>query len=175
MKDDIKDVISAIDEGRAGNSVWIPLHYKRMGEHLGIGKKMYVLIGGMGGTGKTAFTDVSYVLGPYSWWMKNKDNTDIKPRWIYRSMERSKTYKLVKWASLRLFMNYGILIDVPTMLRWGPSKNRLPDEVYGKIVESLDYYNEMLDYVEIIDGSENPTGMELKNTIIIRIFTRWKM
>ena len=159
MKNDIKDVINAIDNGRDGNSVWIPLHYKRMGEHLGIGKKMYILIGGAGGTGKTAFTDISYVLAPYAWWYNNKDKTDIKPRWIYRSMERSKTYKLAKWAALRLYIKYNILIDVPTMLKWGTKKNRISDEIYQKIIESLDYYNEMLDYVEIIDGPENPTGI----------------
>lgn len=161
MKEDIKEVINAIDEGRKGNSVWIPLHYQRMGEHLGIGKKMYILIGGMGGTGKTAFTDVSYVLAPYAKWkaLKDKDETDIKLRWIYRSMERSKTYKLVKWASLKLFNNHGYLIDVPTVLRWGPQKKRLTDDVYNALTKALDYYDEMLDYVELIDGPENPTGI----------------
>lgn len=159
MKEDIKDVINAINDGRDGNAAWIPLHYPRMGQHIGIGKKIYTLIGGQGGTGKTAFTDVSYVLAPYAWWRKNKENTDVKLRWIYRSMERSKTHKLVKWAAFKLFTQHKILIDVPTVLRWGPQKKRLTDDVYDKLVAALDYYNEMLDYVEIIDGPENPTGI----------------
>lgn len=158
-KQDIVDVIHAIDEGREGNAAWIPLHYPRMGKQVGIGKKIYSLVGGQGGTGKTAFTDLSYVLAPYAWWKKNQDKTDIKPRWIYRSMERSKTHKLVKWAAMRMYIKYKIIIDVPTILRWGPQKARLTNEVYNKLIESLDYFNEMLDYVEIIDGPENPTGI----------------
>lgn len=159
MKDEIIQLKQAIDDGQNNGSIWLPLHFPKMGTQVGIGKKILTLIGGGSGTGKTAFTDLAYILGPYSWYLKHKDNTDIKLRWIYRSMERSQTYKLAKWTSLILYLKYKYLIDVPTLLRWGTHKNKMPQEVYEKVTETYNLLDEMLDYVEIVDGSINPTGI----------------
>ena len=159
MKQELIDLQKSIDEGRLGNSVWIPLHFPKMGESVGVGKKMYTLIGGMSGTGKTAFTDLAYVIGPYSWMLKNKDTSDVKVKILYRSMERSQTFKLAKWVSMRLYIKYNILMDVPELLGWGVKKSKVSQEIYDKVVESFDYFNEMLDHIEIIDGTMNPTGI----------------
>ena len=110
-------------------------------------------------TGKTGFTDCTYVLNPCNWYLKNKDKTDIKLKIIYRSMERSKTFKLGKWACAKLFEDTGIMLDVPTLFGWGSRKNHIPDETYRAISSSRDHFNELLDIVEIIDGAENPTGI----------------
>ncbi len=170
MKEEIENLKQSIDAGIAGKSIWIPLLFPKMGQCVGIGKKIQTIIGGMSGTGKTAFTDLAYVLGPYSWMLKNKDSTDIEIRIIYRSMERSKTHKLAKWVCLRLYNKYGIIIDVPTLLGWGIKKNKIAGEIYDKIEESYKYFDDMLEYVEIIDGTMNPTGIykhvqEYANTI----------
>jgi hypothetical protein len=90
---------------------------------------------------------------------QNYDDTGITIRTIYYSMERSKTYKLAKWVTMRLFLHYNILMDVPTLLGWGIKKSKISTEIYEKVVECFDYFNEMLDYVEIIDGTINPTGI----------------
>ena len=102
MKEELKQLDTAIQDGIDGKSIWIPLGFGRMGEQVGIGKKIQTIIGGMSGTGKTAFTDLAYVLQPYSWMLKNKDKTDVEIRFIYRSMERSQTYKLAKWVTMRM-------------------------------------------------------------------------
>lgn len=159
MREEINNLKKSIDDGIAGKSIWIPLHFPKMGEHVGIGKKIYTIIGGGAGTGKTAFTDLAYVLAPYKWMLKNKEETGIEIRIIYRSMERSQTYKLAKWVCLKLYNNYRISMDVPTLLGWGVRKNKISGEVYEKIKESFDYFNNMLEYVEIIDGPMNPTGI----------------
>lgn len=159
MREEIVKLKQSVDDGIAGKSIWIPLHFPKMGQEVGIGKKIYTIIGGGAGTGKTAFTDLAYVLAPYNWMLKNKDKTDIEIRIIYRSMERSQTYKLAKWVCLRLYNMYGIIMDVPILLGWGVQKNKIPQEIYDKIVESYDYFNAMLEYVEIIDGTMNPTGI----------------
>jgi hypothetical protein len=152
-------VLEEIEKGRNGDVTTIPLCHPKLGEHIVIGKQLYTLIGGNSGTGKTSFTDNTYVLGAYDWYVKNKHQTDIELKIIYRSMERPKAYKLGKWACSKLFTDYNIMFDVPTLYGWGTRKNHIPDEVYEKVKEVLNYFNQMEGVVEIIDGAENPTGV----------------
>jgi hypothetical protein len=161
-------MMNLVEEGRSGKTVWIPLPFNRLSQHLGVGKKIYSLIGGDPGTGKSAFTHLAYILGPYNWYRHHKNDTDIKLKIILRSMERSKEYTIGKWVCMRLLMKYGIVMDVPTLFGWGSKKSNMPDEIYQKIVESKDYFYEMQEIVEIVDGMENPTG-------IYNHLTRWAM
>ena len=156
---DFDHLLLEVDKGIEGKSKWMPIGHDKLGEHIGVGGKIYTLIGGNSGTGKTGFTDCTYVLNPYEWYIRNRDNTDLKLKVIYRSMERSKTFKLGKWACAKLYKDYGIMLDVPTLFGWGSKKNHIPQETYDAIKASRDYFNEMLDVVEIIDGAENPTGI----------------
>ncbi len=159
---DFNDLLGEIDKGREGKTRWIPLYHTKLSQHIGIGKRIYTIIGGGSGLGKTSLLDWTYVLCPYNWILKNKDKTDIKIKIIYRSMERSKTYKLAKWVCLRLYIKYGILLDVPTILGWGSKKKNISQELYDKIIESKGYFDNMLDTVELIDGPVNPTGIYKK-------------
>jgi hypothetical protein len=152
-------ILTELNKGLEGGNNTIPLSYPRMGEHVNINKRMYTLIGGNSGTGKTGFTDQTYVLDPYKWYKSNKDNTDIKLEIIYRSMERPKAYKLGKWVCVKLFEDYGYLLDVPTLYGWGVRKNHISAEMYDKIKFTMNYFDEMQDVVKIIDGADNPTGV----------------
>ncbi len=156
-----EEVKREIDRGLNGEVNCIPLAHKKLGEHISINQKMYTLIGGNSGTGKTGFTDYTYVLQAYKWFKEQKalGNTDIDLEIIYRSMERPRAYKIGKWLCMKLFEDYGILMDVPTIFGWGVRKNHVSQEIYEKIVETLDYFDEMSDVVKIIDGAENPTGV----------------
>lgn len=110
-------------------------------------------------SGKTAIVDSQYVLELYDWWQANKHLTKVEPRWIYRSMERNITYKIAKWTAYKMYQEHGILIDVPTLLGW-PNKLYELDDGIRRIIESYKpYFTEMLKYVTIIDGPENPTGI----------------
>lgn len=152
-------ILEEINKGKNGDVTTIPLCHPKLGEHVVVGKQLYTLIGGNSGTGKTSFTDNTYVLGPYDWYVKNRHETDIELEIIYRSMERPKSHKLGKWACLKLFTDYNMLFDVPTLYGWGTRKNRVSGEVYDKVKEVLDYFNQMEDVVKVIDGAENPTGI----------------
>lgn len=156
---EFNDLLTEIDLGRSGKSKWLPIGHERLGEHIGIAKKIYTLIGGNSGTGKTGFTDCSYVLNPYKWYKENKEETDIKFKVIYRSMERSKTFKIGKWTCAKLYDDYRIMLDVPTMFGWGSKKNHISEDIYQSIKATRDYFEEMLDVVTVIDGAENPTGI----------------
>jgi hypothetical protein len=155
------EVKKEIDRGINGDVTCIPIAHKKLGEHININQGMYTLLGGSAGSGKTSFTDYTYVLQAYKWFkeQKEKGETDIDLEIIYRSMERPRAYKIGKWLCMKLFQDYGILMDVPTIFGWGVKKNHVSQEIYEKIVETLDYFDEMSDVVKIIDGAENPTGV----------------
>ena len=112
-------------------------------------------------TGKTAFVDTAYVLNPYQWLMDNKGKTNIKIKWVYNSMERNTKYKLAKWTCLKLFNDYGIIMDVPTMLGWSGKKYEITDSLKSKIYKSGKYFDEMFEsgVIDIFEGSQNPTGI----------------
>jgi len=154
-----EEIKAEVEKGLKGEVTTIPITHKKLGEHITIGKQLYTLIGGNSGTGKTGFTDYTYVLSAYDWYMKNKDKTNIELEIIYRSMERSRVHKLGKWLCMKLYQDYGYLLDVPTIYQWGVRKSKVSQELYEKITETLDYFDEMEDVVKIIDGAENPTGV----------------
>lgn len=151
-----------VDRGRAGDNIWIPVALNKLNDHTGITKRIYSLIGGDPGTGKSAFTHLNYILHPYYVWKKAKERgeTDVDLNIILRSMERSKHHIIGKWVCWMLWHKYGILLDVPTMYNWGSSKRELTDDVYRKIEETKEWFYQMEEEcVTIIDGADNPTGI----------------
>jgi hypothetical protein len=121
---------------------------------------MYFLVGGLTGSGKTSFIDDAFVLNPFDWYISQKD-PGIKLRIIYRSMERSRTYKLAKWVGRKIFLDQGIIIPVPKLLGW---TEKLTKDEHDLFLMYEDYMNNMEEIITIIDGPENPVGIakELK-------------
>jgi hypothetical protein len=147
-----------IKQGINGDNKGIPLSLPKLSKIVnGTQKSMYILLGGNSGTGKTAFVDQVYVLDLYDWWVTNKHKTKIKIQWIYRSMERNKMYKLAKWTCVRLYRKHNILMDVGEILGWEESPR--PLQYKKEIDECKEYFDELLKYVDIIAGAENPTGI----------------
>jgi hypothetical protein len=150
----------AVENGLAGNNGGIPMGFNRLNRYIGIRKSMYFLVGGLTGSGKTSFIDDAFVLNPFDWYISQKD-PKIKLRIIYRSMERSKTYKFAKWVSRKIFIDQGIIIPVPKLLGWTEKMNKDEHDLF---LMYEDYMNQMDDVITIIDGAENPVGIakELK-------------
>jgi hypothetical protein len=117
-------------------------------------------VGGLTGSGKTSFIDDAYVLNPFDWFISQKV-PNVKLRIIYRSMERSRTYKLAKWVSRKIFLDHAITIPVGRLLGW--NEKMTPDE-HDLFLMYEDYMNHMDDVITIIDGPENAVGIakELK-------------
>lgn len=160
-------VLKEVDKGIEGINTGIPLPLKRLETFInGIQKQFYVLIGGMSGTGKTALADLLYVMGPYLWVkaqerLPEDKRSKIKLKIIYRSMERSKKYKIQKWTCIYLYLKHGITMDVPTINGWSSKLFDITPEIREKIVSASKFINDMLNsgIVEIHDGAENPTGI----------------
>ncbi len=151
-----------VSKGMSGKNNGIPMGFNRLNRYIGIRKGIYTLIGGLTGSGKTSFVDDCYVLNPVDWAMSPQGlSSGISIKIIYRSMERSKTYKLAKWVSRKIFLDHGIIIPVPKLLGW---TDRMTKDEHDLFLGCRDYLEAILEIVTIIDGPENPVGIakELK-------------
>jgi hypothetical protein len=149
-----------VELGLEGRNSGIPMGFNRLNRYIGIRKSMYFLVGGLTGSGKTSFIDDAFVLNPFDWYISQKD-PGIKLRIIYRSMERSRTYKLAKWVGRKIFLDQGIIIPVPKLLGW---TEKMTKDEHDLFLMYEDYMNNMEETITIIDGPENPVGIakELK-------------
>jgi len=144
-----------VQKGIDGLHTWIPLKQGKLGSSIVFGKGMYYLFGGLPGSGKTAIVDTMFVLEPYRWWLKNKTNINI--HWIYRSMERSKELKIAKWTAYLMYIDHGILLDVPTLMGWPNKLFELSKEHIAIIDSYSDFFKELEKHITIIDGAAHPT------------------
>ena len=146
-----------VNKGLLGRNRGIPIGFPRLNKYIGIRKSVYFLLGGLTGSGKTTFVDEAFVLNPYDYWLLNKKKVKLKV--IYRSMERSKIYKLAKWMTRKIFLEQAIVIPIDRMLGWGED-NKMSKDEHDLFLMYRDYFKEMLEsVVTIIDGTENPIGI----------------
>ena len=149
-----------VELGLEGRNGGIPMGFNRLNRYIGIRKSMYFLVGGLTGSGKTSFIDDAFVLNPFDWFISQKA-PGVKLRIIYRSMERSRTYKLAKWVGRKIFVDQGIIIPVPKLLGW---TDKMTKDEHDLFLMYEDYMGNMESVITIIDGPENAVGIakELK-------------
>ena len=157
-----EDLKREVQAGLDGRNNGIPMGFNRLNKYIGIRKSMYTLVGGLTGSGKTSFIDDAYVLNPFDWYISKANTTNIKLTIIYRSMERSKTYKLAKWVSRKIFLDQGVIIPVNKLLGW---TEKMTKDEHDLFLMYEDYMGSMKEVMTIIDGPENPVGIakELKD------------
>jgi hypothetical protein len=150
-----EDLKREVQAGLDGRNNGIPMGFERLNRYIGIRKSMYTLIGGLTGSGKTSFLDDAYVLNPFDWFISQK-TPGLKLKIIYRSMERSRTYKYAKWVSRKIFLDQGVIIPVPKLLGW--TEKMTPDE-HDLFLMYEGYLESMKEVITIMDGPENPIGI----------------
>ena len=150
-----------VQNGMDGRNNGIPMGFNRLNRYIGIRKSMYTLVGGLTGSGKTSFIDDAYVLNPFDWYISKANKTNVKLRIVYRSMERSGTYKLAKWISRKIFMDEGYIIPVSKLLGW---TEKMTKDEHDLFLMYEEYAEKMKEVITIIGGPENPVGIakELK-------------
>lgn len=150
-----------VNNGLSGRNNGIPMGFNRLNKYVGIRKSTYFLVGGLTGSGKTSFIDDAFVLNPFDWYISKENKTNIRLKIIYRSMERSRTYKLAKWVSRKIFYDQGFIIPISKLLGWN---EKMSKDEHDLFLMYEDYINRMSDVITIIDGPENPVGIakELK-------------
>src|SRR5690625_3643783 len=150
------DVIYEISRGIREGSNWIPVKYPSLKHHFGISKKLYHLVGGDPGTGKTSFVDGTYVLDAHD---TVSEISNVKLKTVYLSMERSQTHKKAKWLAHRTYTKDGRLRSAPDLLTWGTARNPADERILKLAKSHEDYFTDLLEDVYIIDGANNPTGV----------------
>jgi KaiC/GvpD/RAD55 family RecA-like ATPase len=151
-----------VEKGLGDFNRGIPMGFDRLTRYVGIRKGMYYLIGGNTGSGKTSFIDDAFVLNPVDWALSKEGiASGIKVKVWYRSMERSRTYKMAKWVSRKIFLDQGIIIPVGKLLGWN---EKMTKDEHDLFLYYKDYVDQLSEIVTIIDGPENPVGIakELK-------------
>lgn len=144
-----------VEKGLTGGNDGIPMGFHRLNRYMGLRKSMYYLVGGLTGSGKTSFIDDAFVLNPFDWYITQK-NPKIKVKIIYRSMERSRTYKMAKWVSRKIFLDTGNIITVSKLLGW---TDKMSKDEHDLFLLQRDYIEAMNEVITIIDGPENPVGI----------------
>lgn len=147
---------SEVNNGLAGKNKGIPMGFNRLNHYIGLRKKIYFLIGGLTGSGKTSFVDDAFVLNPVDWYLANKDKTSVTLKIIYRSMERSRAFKLAKWTARKIFLEEGIIIPLNRLLGWN---EKMTKDEHDLFLSCKDYINEVCEIVTIIDGPESAIGI----------------
>jgi hypothetical protein len=151
------DILSKeVSDGILGKNSGIPMGFNRLNKYMGIRKKLMFLLIGSPGSGKSALLHHSFILSPYEWYVKNKPK-NIKLKIILFSMERSKVYTLAKWMSRRIFLDEGVYIPIGKLLGWWDVK--LTKDEHDLFLSYKDYFDEMMEVVDIIEGAQNPTGV----------------
>jgi len=145
-----------IDNGRAGKNKGVPMGFDRLNHYIGLRKKIYFLVGGLTGSGKTSLVDDAFVLNPVDWILSKKNVKNQKLNIIYRSMERSKSYKLAKWVCRKIFLDTGRLLPLGQLMGW---TGTLTEDDYKLFLSYQPYIDELSKIVTIIDGAENPIGI----------------
>lgn len=146
-----------IIRGIEGKNAGVPMGFDRLNRFVSIRKRIYTVVFGATGSGKSAYIHSAYILNPFDWWIANRDKTPIKIKVILFSMERSKVYTLAKWLSRKIFLDQGILIQIPKLLGWWDVK--LTKDEHDLVVQYGDYINELCEFVDIVEGAQNPTGI----------------
>lgn len=157
MIDIFNSLEKEVDKGIIGGNNGISLGLPGLDRYISIRKRIYTLIFGSSGTGKSSLANCLYILNPFDWYWKNRHNTKIKLKIVYFSMERSSVYVTAKWLVRKIFLNEGVLIPLPKLMGWWDTK--LTKDEHDLFLRYRPYFSNMEDIVEIIDGGTNPTGI----------------
>lgn len=143
--------------GMDGKNNSLPMGFERLNRYVSIRKRIYTLIFGGTGTGKSALVHEAFILRPFEWWLENKTRSKLKPHVILFSQERSKLYTLTKWLSRKIFLDTGKLIPINKMLGWWSTKITSDEK---ELIDSYRGYIEQLcQFVTILEGGQTPNSV----------------
>jgi replicative DNA helicase len=160
----IEDVISTINRGKEGKNIGLNLGFTKLIDYLpNLQRGNIYVIGGETGSAKSTFTLNNFVYTPYEDYLTNyKDK--IKYKTFIWSLEMDKQVVITRAVARRLYNQYHLLVDVNHILSRG--KYRIKQEIYEKVLECRNYFEELEDHIIIMssdDKNSNPTG--IRNTI----------
>lgn len=151
-------VLENIDKGRIGGNEGLYMGFPKLKKFVpGVQPSTIYTIGAATGAGKTSFAMSSFVYNPFEDYLIKKSHGEtINLKIFIYSMEMHPEIVLTKGICRRLFLKYGILTDINYVLSRGA--NRISQEVYDKVKECKEYFNEFEDVTTILNN-DYPTGI----------------
>lgn len=151
------DLRQEVLRGMEGKNEGLPIGFHRLNKFVGIRKKIYTVVFGPTGSGKSALVHNAFILNPFDFVISKKNTQGMKLKVFLFSMERSRSYTLAKWVSRKIFLDKGILIPLNKLLGWWEHKIGREEFAYFDMYE--EYIDRLLESVDIIEGAQNPTGV----------------
>ena len=163
-----ESLISNVDRGRSGENKGIPMPFERLRKYIpNIQQKTYYLIGAKTKIGKTSLADDLFLYGPLDYILSGID-PGIKLDIDYFSYEIDIRTKVTKAVVRKIWKDFGILVDVNTVLSKG--ENYCSDEIYEMVKTYKEYFDSIEQYLTVHDIPENPTG--IRNYLLKKAYAR---
>jgi len=151
--------LDRINAGKDGLNEGLYMGFPRMTKYVpNIQRGTYYLLGGNTGAGKSAFADEAFLFNPYEQLLSESIDALKNFKVIYYSFEIDKVAKIIKAIARRIYLEFGVLVDVNYILSRG--KNRINTELYEKVVGLREYFEPLEDILEIFDLSKSPSEIK---------------
>lgn len=151
-----KKFFNKVDKGIQGYNKGLPMGFPKLEDYIaGIQKARYDVIFAESGVGKSSFVWYAYVMYPYEYCYKNKGKIKDSLKIRLYSLEVSAEEVIAKLVALKLFIDYGIIVDSKYIFSKGD--NKLDSALYKKIKELSSYFDEMFQHITIIDRPMSPS------------------
>ena len=154
---EFEELMKDIRDGEEGRNHSVPMGFHKLNKYTAIRKKLMTLVFGPTGSGKSTLVTSAWILNPFDWYIQNKHRSPVRVKPILFAYERSKTFIRAKWLSRKIFIDTGIEIPISRMLGWNEFDKLSLDEK-NLIQTYQDYINELMEFVTVVEGADNPTG-----------------
>jgi hypothetical protein len=108
------------------------------------------------GVGKTQFTKHTFVYKPIKW-IKDNPSSGLSIKILYFALEESKHEFMMSMICNRLYDKYNIIID--TLELQSMYETSISNDIFDKVKECEEYFNDLEKYIDIVDSISNPTGI----------------
>lgn len=154
---DFQKLRNEVVRGIEGKNEDIPMGFHRLNKFVSLNQKLYTVVFGPTGSGKSALVHNAFILNPFEFIISKKNIHKKKLKVILFSQERSKSLTIAKWVSRKIFLDHGILIPLKKLIgRW---EKKIDDTEFKYFEMYEDYINSLLEMVDIVEGPQNPTGI----------------
>lgn len=146
-----------VTAGLSGQNEGISFGFPRLDSYISLRKATLYLFGGYTGSGKTTAADEVFVLNPFDHLKMVNGLGRFKV--VYWSMERRKSFKYARWFSRKCFLDQGVRIPMARLLGWVKKEARLTKDEHDLFLMYSDYFDELFEYVTVMDGRQKPTAI----------------
>lgn len=151
-----KDLIQLVQDGQEGKNKGHSLGMPRLDRYISLRKKLFYVILGSSGSGKSSLLYDAFILNPIEELARVKDSGKVL-RYNLFSMERSKSYIHAKWLIRRMFLDHGVLIPMYKLLNWYGDK--LEQGALDLIDTYEDYFCFLEEHINVYEGARSPNDI----------------